>query len=217
MSATSLTVKPRSPNSLKGRRATTASARPRRPGCRQCPFRGPWGECRDEALKSGRCGDWVWYMRGGKQCRRLWGKPKDPQTRGQRYWRALLGAASKKYSQSLTDEQQDACIAAGARQKSRPRMGQWGWLTGQQYWVRTECKGKGEGRGKSGEKATKELQTQGILVSTWERYRVATVSVPSRHRCAMGRGVRNAECRMRSGSGTRARASSHWRELWRGT
>jgi hypothetical protein len=209
MSATSPTMKPRSPIRPEGRRATRASAKARRPGCRQCPFRGPWGECRNAPLKSGRCGDWVWYMRGSKQCRRLWGKPKDPRTRRQRCWRALLGGASKKYSQALTDEQRDACIAAGAKQQSRPRVGQWGWLTGQQYWVRTECKGRGDGERKSGENAAKGLQTQWILLSTWERCRIATVSVPAQHRCPPGRAAR-------PGSGARARGNGHWRELWRG-
>jgi hypothetical protein len=39
----------------------------------------------------------------------------------------------------LTDEQQDACIAAGAKVRSRPRLGQSGPLTGQQYWMRKDA------------------------------------------------------------------------------
>jgi hypothetical protein len=54
-------------------------------------------------------------MIGSKQFRRLWLRPRDPRTPSQRYWRARFRAASKAYSESLTDEQQDACIAAGAK------------------------------------------------------------------------------------------------------
>jgi len=99
------------------------------------------GQCADTALKGGRCGDWVWlrYMRGGKQSRRRWAKPRDLWTPNQLYWRARLAAASQQYSASLTDAEQDACIAAGSRRRCRPRMGLSGWLTGQQYWIRTQC------------------------------------------------------------------------------
>ncbi len=93
-------------------------------------------------LKSGRCGDWVWYMRGGKQCRRRWAKPRDPKTPAQLRCRERLAAASKEYNEALTAEQQDACIAAGAKQQSRPRLGDSGTLTGQQNWVQKRCKGK---------------------------------------------------------------------------
>jgi hypothetical protein len=56
------------------------------------------------------------------------------------YWRARLAAASKSYNEALTDDQQDACIAAGAKRRTRPRLGQSGQQTGQQYWVGKECK-----------------------------------------------------------------------------
>ena len=88
--------------------------------CRRCPLCTLAGQCVDPALKSGRCGDWVWYMLGRKQFRRLWVKPRDPRTPSQRQWRARLGAASKNYSQTLSDEQQDACVVAGAKVQSRP-------------------------------------------------------------------------------------------------
>ena len=112
--------------------------------CSRCALCAPSGRCLDPAIKSGRCGDWVWYVRGNKQCRRRWAKPRDPRTPRQLYWRARLSTASKKYSESLTDEQQDACIAAGAKQRCRPRLGDSGRLTGQQHWVRQECKAKKE-------------------------------------------------------------------------
>jgi hypothetical protein len=50
-----------------------------------------------------------------------------------------LGAASKRYSQGLTDGQQEGWIAAGARLQSRPRLIQSGPLTRQQHAVRQEC------------------------------------------------------------------------------
>ena len=94
----------------------------------------------DRVLKSGRCGDWVWFvLRGNKQFRRRWVKPADPRSLRQRRWRNRLSAASKRYSHSLTENQRDACITAGAKRRSRPRLGQSGALTGQQYSVGKEC------------------------------------------------------------------------------
>ena len=107
--------------------------------CPACPFYAPSGKCLDQTIRSGRCGDWIWYLRKGKQIRRLWSRPRDPRTPRQRQCRARLAAASKRYSHGLSDGQQEACIAAGARLRSRPRLCQSGPLTGQQYWVRQEC------------------------------------------------------------------------------
>jgi hypothetical protein len=108
--------------------------------CSRCPQCGPAGECFHPALKSGRCGDWVWYVWKGHQWRRRWLKPYDPQTPQQVYWRARLAAASKAYSQRLTQEERRACIAAGAQRKTRRRLGQSGKKTGQLYWVGEQCK-----------------------------------------------------------------------------
>jgi hypothetical protein len=111
--------------------------------CSRCPLCGRSGECFDETgRKSGRCGDWVWYERGGHQWRRRWFKPFDPKTAKQRAWRAHLAAASKAYNELLTDEQQDACIAAGAKRRTRPRLGDSRPQTGQQYWVGKACSEK---------------------------------------------------------------------------
>ena len=87
----------------------------------------------DGALKSGRCGKWVYYVRNGKQCRRRYTKPRDPRTPEQLRLRAAFGAASKEYSQVLTEEQRQECRAAGAKVRSRPRLAQSGPLSGQQY------------------------------------------------------------------------------------
>ena len=110
----------------------------RREGCRACALCGPHGECRDKALKSGRCGDWVWYMIGSKQYRRRYARPRDPRTLEQVRSRTRFGAVSRRYSDSLTDEQQDAHIATGAKLRTRKRMGSSGPMTGHQHWMKTE-------------------------------------------------------------------------------
>ena len=110
--------------------------------CSRCPFCGPAGECRDTAVKSGRCGVWVWYVWKGRQRRRRWVKGFDPKSPKQLAWQARLAAASKAYSEVLTDAEQDACIAAGAKRRTRPRLGQSGPQTGHQYWVGKECQEK---------------------------------------------------------------------------
>jgi len=98
----------------------------------------------DTALKSGRCGNWVYYMRNGKQRRRRYVKPKDPRTPKQLQVRAALAAASKAYSWELTEEQRAECRTAGAKIRSRPRLYQSGPLTGQQYHIgRTTAEKRG--------------------------------------------------------------------------
>ncbi len=81
-------------------------------------------------------------MGKGHQWRRRWVKPYDPKTAKQLAWRAHLAAASKAYHEVLTEEQRQACIVAGAQRKTRPRLGQSGKETGQQYWVGEQCKKK---------------------------------------------------------------------------
>ena len=112
--------------------------------CSACQWPGPAGECLEPVLKSGRCGDYVFSVVNGKQRRRRWAKPIDPKTPAQKRSRARLAAASKEYNAALTQEQQDACVAAGAKEPCRPRLGDSGTLTGQQHWVRKRCKGKAE-------------------------------------------------------------------------
>ena len=183
----------------------TRNAR-RRSRCRGCPFCAPSGACLDTTIKSGRCGDWVFYLLHAKQFRHLWAKPRDPRTPKQRYWRARLSAASRKYSEALTDEQQNACIAAGAKRRSRPRLAQSGPLTGQQWWVQSQCAGKAEGAVRSAQTATKALQTKGISLPTWEAHRGAPVAPPWQHRRnklparKVEEGRKNAERRNQKGS-----------------
>jgi hypothetical protein len=91
--------------------------------CRRCPCCAPSGRCLDRAIKSGRCGDWIWFVRYGKQIRRPYGCPHDPCTPAQLRSRARLCAASRRYCYSLTEKQRDACTAAVAKLQSRPRLG----------------------------------------------------------------------------------------------
>jgi hypothetical protein len=91
--------------------------------------------------RSGRWGDWVYYLRGNKQCRRRYVLPTDPRTPGQLRSRAAFGAASKAWSEScqLTEEDRRSWRAAGAKVQSRVRLGQSGPLTGQQHYVGRNC------------------------------------------------------------------------------
>src|ERR1022692_371165 len=162
-------------------------------GCRGCPCLAPSGRCLDPTIKSGRCGDWVWYVRGNKQFRHLYVKPQDRRTPRQLHWRARFGSASKKYSSSLSQEQRDACIVAGAKFRSRPRMAQSGPLTGQQYSIRKEYASNAAARAQSGEKAQKALQTQGFSLSTSGIHRSMSRVPPSHGRRNTGR-ANKKEC-----------------------
>ena len=145
-----------------GRKPKRLSALPRRPGCRDCRFRAPSGACLDPVLASGRCGDWVWYVRGGKQHRRHYVKPRDPRSSKQRRGRARFRAASSKYSQILTEDQRHACIAAGAKLRSWPRLSQSGPLTGQQYSIRREYGANTDARGQKTGLTAKVPQLQRV-------------------------------------------------------
>ena len=217
-------------NSMKPARQSIPKAR----GCRGCPYRAPAGRCLDPVLKSGRCGDYVWYVLGGsKQCRRRWVKPKDPRSLRQRRWRTRLGAASSKYSHSLTDEQQDACNAEGAKRRSRPRLDQSGRLTGQQHFVGKECAGNaGGGKRKvtmvmgkvpQSQRLTQSThlqvpQPQRITRATWEIHGGISGTPPGHSRWDTGRGSKNkgrrknGECRRQ-----KARAVSEVRQAQRVT
>jgi hypothetical protein len=151
--------------------------------CRRCPFRAPSGRCLNPSLKSGRCGDWIWYFRGGRQVRRRYTRPKDPATLAQLRCRALFKAASRSYSRALTQAEREACIAEGVQVRSRVRLGQSGPLTGQQYWVKGEL-----ARAESKVKpeltifAPKVSQPQRVTRSTSEMHRILTGHSPESHR-----------------------------------
>jgi hypothetical protein len=150
--------------------------------CRRCPFCGPGGQCLDRRLKSGRCGDWVWYLRDGRQLRRLYVKPQDPLSPAQRDCRAQFGAASARYSHSLTEKQRAACIAAGVKVQSRPRLGQSGPLTGQQYSIRRDYAAKAVQTVLESKSMSGALQTKGISLSSSGTHRSITVQPPEHYR-----------------------------------
>ena len=79
---------------------------------------------------------------GNRLCRRRWAKPTDPKTPAQLGFRARLSAASAEYSRVLTEAQRQACIAAGAEQRSRVRLRQSGKLSGKRYRVKQRCAAK---------------------------------------------------------------------------
>ena len=151
--------------------------------CRRCPLRPPSGRCLNPVLRSGRCGDWIWYMRGGKQCRRRYTRPRDPGTLAQLLCRARLSTSSRRYSRSLTEEEQAACIAAGAKLRSRSRLDQSGPLTGQQYWVRKDsAHAKVKVKPTKAKTAPQVLKPQRVARSTSGTHRGLSRVPPELHR-----------------------------------
>ena len=171
------------PNRSKLQRAIKRRDKQRRNWCRRCPFSVPSGQCLDTTIRSGRCGDWVFYLLpGGKQCRRRWVRPKDPRTPAQVRNRTRLAAASRKYSAGLTAQELDACIAAGARRRSRARLGQSGPLTGQQYSVRREYAANAGGKVQNTEIPAKVPKPRRVTRPTWGLRRGSTGLPPEQHR-----------------------------------
>src|ERR1035438_6852647 len=167
------------PNHSKLQRATKRHDKLRRNWCRRCRFRAPSGQCLDTTLRSGRCGDWVYYLlRGNKQFRRRWVRPKDPRTPAQLQSRARLRVASRHYSSRLTDEERDACIAAGAKRQSRPRLGQSGALSGQLYSVRNAYAKKMAAKVQSTNIPAQVPRPQKVTRPTWETRRGGSVVTP---------------------------------------
>ena len=151
--------------------------------CRRCPLRAPSGRCVNSTLRSGRCGDWIWYMRGGKQCRRRYARPRDPATLAQLLSRARFGAVSRRYGHMLAEEEQVACIAAGAKLRSRTRLDQSGPLTGQQYWVRKDsAHAKVNVKPTKAKTALQVLKPQRVTRSTSGQHRGMSRVPPELHR-----------------------------------
>jgi hypothetical protein len=99
-----------------------------------------------ETARSGRWEDRVYYMRGGKLCRRRYVKPTRRRIGATARARGALGAMSKWWRDLLTEEQRLAWIAYAAKVQSHPRLGQSGPLTGEQYFVGTNSARAGIGR-----------------------------------------------------------------------
>jgi hypothetical protein len=193
-------------NRSKLQRAIKKRDKLRRNWCRRCRFRGPKGRCLDITLRSGRCGDWVYYLLpNNKQCRRRWVRPKDPHTPNQLQVRARLGTVSHSYGAVLTEEARDACIAAGAKRQSRPRLGQSGPLTGQQYAVHKAYAKKAAAKVQSTKIPAQVPQPQKLTRPTWEMRRGITGVSPEqrgRRQGVKGRALKGgaaSEVRQRKG------------------
>ncbi len=161
--------------------------------CQDCPFWAPPTRCFNPALKSGRCGDWIWFVRAGKQLRRPYACPKDPRTVSQLLRRRRFAAASRRYSRLLTEEQREACIAAGAKLQSRPRLGQSGPLTGQQYWVHKDAApAKPAVKRKDAEFTSEPPQSQRLTRTSSDPHRTVTGPLPERPRSGrrVARGIK---------------------------
>jgi len=115
-------------------------------------------------------------------------RPKDPHTLARLRSRGRLSAVSRNYSQSpLPDERQDACIAAGAKVQSRPRLDQSGLLTGQQYWVRKDyARQKAQSKATKLKFASQVPQPQRLTRSTSGPHRGITVVSPEQRRLKAG-------------------------------
>ena len=83
--------------------------------------------------RSGRDNEFVYYMRGKKFCRRRYFIPSNVRTAGRVRARGAFGSIAKAWSRVLTEEQRRAWNAAAAKVRSRPRLRQSGWLSGQTY------------------------------------------------------------------------------------
>jgi hypothetical protein len=167
------------PNRSKLQRALKRRDKRRRNFCRRCPFSASGGRCLDTTIRSGRCGDWVFYrLPGGKQCRRRWVRPKDPRTPAQVRNRARFGVASHKYSSGLTKHERDARITAAAKLQSRKRLGQSGPLTGQQYSVQGQYKSNARAKVQNTEIPAKVPKPQGVTRPTWEPRHGSTIVPP---------------------------------------
>ena len=165
--------------------------------CRRCPAFAPPAGCRDKTIRSGRCGDWVYYVRGGKLRRRRYVRPRDPSTLAQMRSRGRLSAISRNYSGSLTDAQQDACIAAGAKRRARPRLGYSGTLTGHQYWVHKEYRRKNmQSKVTKTRNAPQVPRSRPLTQSTWGTHRIPSRTTPAPRRL---NGRRAGKQRARSG------------------
>lgn len=153
--------------------------------------------------QSGKHGLWVYYVLRGKQCRRRWVKPRDPRTSSQLRARRVFGAASKLWSDAkvLTDAEQDAYYAAGAKIQSRPRLDQSGPLTGPQYYVGRICKGAARFRGrKACRTKSPRFDTQALVPQNVTRPTSGTDAGPVRntkgtHASSQGRAGRPAVTR----------------------
>ena len=91
--------------------------------------------CYIDAVQSGRLKNYVYYMRGGKLCRRRYVVPANVRTSARERARKDFGAMSQAWDLVLTEEQRRAWTVAGAKVERRPRAGQSGPLPGPQHFA----------------------------------------------------------------------------------
>jgi hypothetical protein len=85
--------------------------------------------------QTGKLGLTVTYPSRNGLIRRSWVVPANPRSAEQLVTRSRLAAAAQAYD-NLTEEQQDAWIAAAAQEQSKPTLGQSGPLTGLQLYTK---------------------------------------------------------------------------------
>ena len=86
-------------------------------------------------------------------------------------------------SQSLTQAERRACIAAGSKLRSRPRLGQSGPLNGQHYSIRRDYSTPAAERPPDAKSSRNPLQTKGISRSTSDPCRTSAGPLPKQHAC----------------------------------
>jgi hypothetical protein len=155
----------------------------------------------DGSLKSGRLGGYVYYTFHGRQCWRRYVVPKDPRTLPQLRSRAVFGATSHAWSESLrlTHDVRDSWCAAAEKIQSRPRLGQSGPLTGPQLFVGLNCAREQTGcqmlweppgpkaqsagtRPQEAQSTSQSLQSQGVTLSVSGTPRRCDTDTSGRHR-----------------------------------
>jgi len=87
-----------------------------------------------ESPRSGRCGQVVAFQSRYGLCLREYVVQKAALTPARQRVCAVFGSKSQMWSRTLSDEQQDRWILAGAQVMSHPRLASKGPLTGQQLW-----------------------------------------------------------------------------------
>jgi hypothetical protein len=89
--------------------------------------------------KSGRCRNVVAFQSRFGLCLREWVTPRNIATPARDFMRGVFGHYSQAWGKALTQEQRDRWNYAGPQVMSRPRCGQRGPLSGQQFFERVNC------------------------------------------------------------------------------
>ena len=112
-------------------------------------------------------------MKGGRPSKRL---PALPPVLTSVAW-------SFMNSRSLTQAERRACIAAGSKLRSRPRLSQSGPLNGQHYSIRRDYSTPAAERPPEAKSSRNPLQTKGLSRSTSDPCRTTAGPLPKQHAC----------------------------------